>query len=184
MAPVTARPALRATSSLPTGTRDLASGNPDVALLPALGSALAEVDPVHKLYGGPVNLLRLVELAAADFAADGITGEVAVVGGALDARAERTYADRRTALVQALADHGLTGYGRTGLGVWVPVAEEAAAVQQLLERGWAISPGERFRFHALPGIRVTTTALEPADARLLAAAIADVARPARATYAG
>ena len=66
------------------GTRDLASGNPDPALLPALGPALASVDPAHKLYGGPVNLPRLAELAEADFAVDGITGDIAVVGGALD----------------------------------------------------------------------------------------------------
>jgi hypothetical protein len=64
------------------------------------------------------------------------------------------------------------------------VDTEAAAVQQLLERGWAVSPGERFRFNSPPGIRVPTTDLEPAQARPLAAAIADVARPARAPYAG
>jgi len=79
---------------------------------------------------------------------------------------------------------GLDAHGRSGLGVWVPVIEESAAVQQLLERGWAVSAGERFRFSAPPGIRITTTDLEPADARLLAAAIREVAHPARATYAG
>src|SRR5712691_6436525 len=65
---VTPQPPLRVRGarSLPEGTRDLASGNPDLALLPALGPALASVDPAHKLYGGPVNLLRLAELAEAE----------------------------------------------------------------------------------------------------------------------
>jgi DNA-binding transcriptional MocR family regulator len=350
----------------PAGVRDLASGNPDPALLPPLGPALARLDPEHKLYGGPVKLGRLVELAEADFAADGIDGDVAIVGGALDgiervlqaqlrpgdrvvvedpcwpritdlvhalglrlepvsvdrrglvsgklgralemgaravivtprgqnptgaavdasrgslvrealgrhpdvlvveddyvaavagapyvslhgssprwvvirslskvlgpdlriapmagdpltisrvegrqllgpgwvshllqqtaarlwrgaatrrllARAERAYAERRAALVDALDARGIAAQGDTGLGVWVPLDEEAPAVQQLLERGWAVSPGERFRFRAPPGIRVTTTDLHPREAEELAAAIDEIVHPATATYAG
>jgi hypothetical protein len=57
-------------------------------------------------------------------------------------------------------------------------------VQLLLQRGWAVSPGERFRFHAPPGIRITTTDLLPADARELAAAVAECLGAAGATYAG
>src|SRR5215469_1327711 len=78
--PLRVRPA----RSLPSGVRDLASGNPDPALLPPLGPALARIDPVHKLYGGPVKLPRLAGLAREDFAADGITGDIAVAAGALD----------------------------------------------------------------------------------------------------
>jgi DNA-binding transcriptional MocR family regulator len=346
--------------------RDLASGNPDPQLLPSLADALASVDPEHKLYGGPSKLARLVEHAEADFAADGVRGDVAVVGGALDgierllqahvlpgdrvvvedpswpriadlvhalglqlepvrvdgrglvpdeleralergagaviatprgqnptgaavdgergeqlrevlgrhpavlvveddyaaavagapyeplhaeserwavvrslskvvgpdlrialvagdaltisrlegrqllgpgwishllqqtaaqllasastrkllARTERTYAERRAALVDALAERGIAGHGDSGLGVWVPLTEEAATVQLLLERGWAVSPGERYRFRAPPGIRITTTALEPSDAEELASALAELVRPTGATYAG
>jgi hypothetical protein len=47
-------------------------------------TSLAGLDPGHKLYGGPVKLGRLVELAQADFAADGIDGDIAIAGGALD----------------------------------------------------------------------------------------------------
>src|SRR5262249_21690453 len=57
------------------------------------------------------------------------------------ARAARVYAERRQALVDALAERGIEAHGDSGLGVWVPVDEESATVQQLLDRGWAVSPG-------------------------------------------
>jgi DNA-binding transcriptional MocR family regulator len=351
---------------VPPGARDLASGNPDPALLPPLGPALARVDAEHKLYGGPTTLGRLVELARADFAADGIEGDIAIVGGALDAierllqtqlrpgdrvavedpswpritdliralglqpepaevdqrglvpgaldaalqrgtkavistprgqnptgaavdagrrgellavlgrhpdvlvveddyvasvagapyfglhganerwavirslskvlgpdlrvapvtgdpltisrlegrqllgagwvshllqqtaaslwasaatrklltRTERAYSERRAAVVDALARRGIAAYGKSGLGVWVPLAEEVATVQSLLERGWAVSAGERYRFRTPPGIRITTTALEPRDAEALADALADALGATATTYAG
>src|SRR5262249_11199178 len=75
---------VRGRPPLPPGTRDLASGHPDPAFLPPLAPALARVDPTHKLYGGPVKLARLAELAAADLAVDGVEGDVAIAGGALD----------------------------------------------------------------------------------------------------
>jgi len=83
---IATQPPLRvgAAAAPPAGTRDLARGNPDPALLPPLGPALARLDPEHKLYGGPIKLARLAELAEADFAADQITGDIAIVGGALD----------------------------------------------------------------------------------------------------
>jgi len=100
------------------------------------------------------------------------------------ARAERTYTERRDALVEALGDYGIEASGRSGLGVWVPVDEEVALVQQLLERGWAVSPGERYRYEAPPGIRVTTTTLKPGEARELAAAFEAALHAPAATYAG
>ena len=357
---------VRSRPALPPNTRDLASGNPSPALLPPLGPALARLDSEHKLYGGEIKLAKLVELAEADFAADGIDGDIAIAGGALDgiervlqtqlragdrvvvedpswpriadllyalglqpepapvdqrglvpeelerallrgaraviatprgqnptgaavdaeraellrevlgrhpeilvveddyvasvagtpynelhgasarwtvirslskvlgpdlrvapmagdsltisrvegrqllgpgwvshllqqtaahlwgsaatrkllARAQRTYAERRAALVEALAGHEITAYGNSGLGVWVPLAEEVAIVQQLLERGWAVSPGERYRFHTSPGIRITTTDLEQNEAQTLAAALATTLQSTTATYAG
>jgi DNA-binding transcriptional MocR family regulator len=365
---VAAQPPLRVVGGrpLPPGTRDLAAGNPDPALLPPLGPALARLDSEHKLYGGPNKLARLVEPAEADFAADGIEGDIAVVGGALDgierilqtqlrpgdrvavedpswprirdlvsalglepeparvdqhglvpealeralqrgaraviatprgqnptgaavdserggllrellgrhpevlvveddyvaavagapyvglrganarwavirslskvlgpdlrvalvagdpltisrvegrqllgagwvshllqqtaahlwasaatrkllARAERTYAERRAALVDALARSGIAAYGRSGLGVWVPVAEEVSTVQFLLQRGWAVSAAERFRFHTPPGIRITTTDLGPKEAEALADALAAATRDGTRTYPG
>src|SRR6516164_2917833 len=360
--PLRVRPA----RPLPPDVRDLASGNPDPALLPPLGPVLARIDPAHTFYGGPAVLPQLAQIARADFAADGITGDIAVAGGALDAiervlqaelrpgdrvgvedpswprigdlvnaiglrvepiavdqagpvpdqlaaalragvraviatprgqnptgavidahratqiehvlaahpqvlvieddyiadiagapyaalhgrsdrwavirsvskvlgpdlrlatlaadplttsrvagrqllgagwvshllqqtvvalhsdatarrlltRAERRYATRRVALVAALAEHGITAHGRSGLGVWIPVEEETGILQALAERGWAVSPGERFRYRSAPGIRVTTSTLEPADARRLADDIAAAVSTQATTYAG
>jgi DNA-binding transcriptional MocR family regulator len=350
--PLRVRPRRR----LPPHARDLASGNPDPALLPPLAPALERLDPTPVLYGAPTKLAALVELAEADFAADGIAGEIAITSGALDgiervlqtelrpgdrvavedpswpriadlihalglqpepvrvderglvpeelehalergvravvttprgqnptgaaldteraealrdalsrhphvlvveddyvasvagpdyvplhtgrerwavirslskvfdpdlrvaplagdpltisrlegrqllgpgwvshllqqtaallwaspetatllAHAKRTYAERRAALVDALAAHGIAATGRSGLGVWIPLAEETAVTQALLELGWAVSPGERYRFNTAPGIRITTTTLEPADATKLAQAIDEI----------
>jgi hypothetical protein len=73
--------------------------------------------------------------------------------------------------------------GDSGLGVWVPVAEEVSTVQALLERGWAVSAGERYRFETPPAIRITTTTLGPGEAEELAAALDAVLRSPAATYA-
>lgn len=357
---------VRPRRSLPAGARDLASGNPDPALLPPLAPAVAKLDTRHKLYGGEMKLPRLVELARDDFAADRVRGEVAIVSGALDgiervlqahlrlgdavavedpswpriadlvnalglrvapvavdvrgmvpgdleralaagaravvvtprgqnptgaaldarrakelkgvlaghpktivveddyvaaiagapyrsvhdaserwvvirslskvlgpdlrmatmagdghtigrvegrqvlgagwvshvlqqvtaqvwaaaatrrllARAEREYARRRRALIEALAAQGIEAWGDSGLGVWVPVREEGAVVQALAARGWALSPGERYRFRSPPGIRVTTAALPVSDAPALAADFAGALARGDATYAG
>jgi DNA-binding transcriptional MocR family regulator len=98
--------------------------------------------------------------------------------------AERVYAERRGALVSALARRGIDAAGDSGLGVWIPLADEAAAVGELLATGWAVSPGERYRFRTAPGVRVTTAALEPEAAERLADAVAALGRAPASTYAG
>jgi DNA-binding transcriptional MocR family regulator len=352
-------------SQLPTGVRDLASGNPDPQLLPSLAEVFTGLEPSHRLYGVPTKLPELEVLAAEAFAADGIRGDIAITGGAVDAieralqtelrsgdrvvvedpswpriadlvrslgltiepvpvddrgldpdlldvalrrggravittprgqnpssaaadperaralravharypdalvieddyvagvggadyvpvhspdghwtvvrslskvlgpdlrialvvgdaltisglegrqrlgpgwisyilqqtaelllkdrattrllaRAEETYTERREALVGALAARGVAATGHSGLGVWVPLGDEAAAVRELLVAGWAVSPGERFRFASPPGIRITTANLEPDDAEVLADAIAGLGASTGSTYA-
>jgi hypothetical protein len=69
---------------------------------------------------------------------------------------------------------------RSGFNVWVPVHEEAAAVQHLATCGWAVAAGERFRIRSGPAIRVTTAALPVTLADALAADIAGAVRPSTA----
>jgi DNA-binding transcriptional MocR family regulator len=90
------------------------------------------------------------------------------------ARAADVYAQRRTALVDALQASGITAHGRSGFNVWIPVREETSTVQALAQRGWGVAAGERFRSRSAPAIRVTTSALAPDDARRLAADLASV----------
>ena len=92
--------------------------------------------------------------------------------------AARTYDERRSALVQALAAHGIEAHGRTGLNVWVPVPDESAALSALLSAGYAAAPGVWFRQRSGPGLRVTVSTLEPQEAGVVAAALAAVAGPA------
>jgi DNA-binding transcriptional MocR family regulator len=92
--------------------------------------------------------------------------------------AARLYARRREALVAALAREGVAAWGRSGFNLWVPVREEAAAVARLLEEGYAVAAGERFRVQSGPGLRVTTAALEEREAPAAAAALARALRPA------
>jgi DNA-binding transcriptional MocR family regulator len=95
------------------------------------------------------------------------------------ARAGRTYTTRRDALLAALREHGIAAHGRSGLNVWIPVSEETAIVQALLQSGWAVNAGERYRLDTPPAIRVTIADLAPADAKLFAADLAAILRPSR-----
>jgi len=89
------------------------------------------------------------------------------------ARAAATYGRRRSSLLDAFSGHGVAATGRSGLAVWVPVTDEAAATGALLERGWAVAPGQRFRIASPPGIRIGTGTLASQEAAKLAADVAD-----------
>jgi DNA-binding transcriptional MocR family regulator len=91
-------------------------------------------------------------------------------------RAARCYAERREALLGALASRGVRASGRSGMNVWVPVPEEGTVAQRLLAQGFAVTPGERFRIHSPPGIRITTAALRPGEAERVADALASTLR--------
>ena len=150
---------------------------PDLRVAPMAGDPLTISRVEGRQLLGPGWVSHLLQQTAAQLWSTAATKK-------LLARAERTYAERRAALVEALAEHGITAQGDSGLGVWVPLAEEAATVQQLFDRGWAVSPGERYRFDAPPGIRITTTDLDPNEAKKLAAALDATLRTAPSTYAG
>jgi DNA-binding transcriptional MocR family regulator len=99
----------------------------------------------------------------------------------LIATARGTYAARRQAAIEALAEHGIAAHGRSGLNVWFGVRSEAEPAGALLGRGWALKPGAPYRLLSAPFLRITTATLDPDEAQRLAADIAAVLRPARRT---
>jgi DNA-binding transcriptional MocR family regulator len=106
---VTARPplAVRALDVAPEGLRDLATGNPDPALLPRLPAVRLEPSP---LYGAGAHVPELLRLARHALAADGIPAEhLAVMGGALDAIERVLQAHLRAGDRVAVEDPGYPG---------------------------------------------------------------------------
>jgi DNA-binding transcriptional MocR family regulator len=84
-------------------------------------------------------------------------------------RATAAYTRRREQLIAELASHGIAATGRSGLAVWVPVHDEVGMTSALLDRGWAVAPGERFRLTSEPGIRIGIATLTAEEATKLAA---------------
>jgi DNA-binding transcriptional MocR family regulator len=150
---------------------------PDLRLALVTGDPLTVTRIEGRQHLSPGWVSHILQQIAALLLADEATAR-------LLADAQRTYAERRRALVAALAARRIEAAGDSGLGVWVPLAEEAAAVSELLVQGWAVSPGERFRIRSAPGIRITTTDLRPDEAEPLADALAALGRPPASTYAG
>jgi len=96
--------------------------------------------------------------------------------------AARVYTKKRRALINALAEEGIEAFGRSGLNVWVPVPEEALVLTSLLDAGYAVAAGERFRQLSRPAIRITISVLEPEEAVPLARSLAAALRPGRRTF--
>ncbi|MCF6473119.1 aminotransferase class I/II-fold pyridoxal phosphate-dependent enzyme [Nonomuraea sp. MG754425] len=88
-----------------------------------------------------------------------------------------SYARRRDGLVAALAARGLPAFGRTGLNVWIPVADESTAITRLLSRGWACAPGARNRIGTPPALRLTVSSLDVAEIEPLADDLATALSP-------
>lgn len=98
-------------------------------------------------------------------------------------RAAEAYGQRRHALLDALAGHGIQAHGRSGMNVWVPVREEAPVVRALLDAGWLVLAGEHFRIRTAPGLRITIASLKAGEAEKIAYVIAGAehaGRPRRA----
>jgi DNA-binding transcriptional MocR family regulator len=124
---------------------------------------------------GPGWVSHLLQATVAALWADPATGR-------LLERAAGAYADRRSVLVGALARHGITGYGDSGLNVWIPVPEEARPAAAVLDAGWAVAAGEPYRLRSAPALRVTVATLrDQEEAEQLAAALAAALAPARRT---
>jgi DNA-binding transcriptional MocR family regulator len=90
-------------------------------------------------------------------------------------RARETYAQRREHLLSELDRQAIAASGRSGLNVWIEVADEAATAGALLARGWVVAPGARYRLGAAaPAIRVTTAALRAREAERFAADLGQI----------
>ncbi|WP_189956881.1 aminotransferase class I/II-fold pyridoxal phosphate-dependent enzyme [Streptomyces alanosinicus] len=124
---------------------------------------------------GPGWVSLLLQRAVARLWAEGAVDRTAVA---------RAYGTRRDALVDALADRGVVAHGRSGMNVWVPVSDETGALARLLQAGWAVSPGARFRLNSPQAIRITISTLREEDVAPLADAVATAVRPSPARVYG
>jgi DNA-binding transcriptional MocR family regulator len=70
--------------------------------------------------------------------------------------ARQTYAQRRADLVAELAARGVEVGGSDGINLWLPVADETAAVVRLASLGIGVAPGSPFSVRpGAPHVRVT-----------------------------
>jgi DNA-binding transcriptional MocR family regulator len=90
------------------------------------------------------------------------------------ALASETYATRREVFVEQLRAASVPVVGRSGLNVWVPVADEAETVAGMQQRGFAVRSGARFRMNAEPAIRVSTASSDVETLGRAAEALVDV----------
>ena len=94
----------------PAGVRDLASGNPDLELLPDLSPVFKRIEPSRQLYGGDPVDPRLLGLAREEFDRDGIAAEdIVVTSGALDGVERALQAQLQPGDVVAVEDPGFAG---------------------------------------------------------------------------
>ncbi|MFE0787569.1 GntR family transcriptional regulator [Streptomyces sp. Alain-F2R5] len=141
---------------------------PDLRLAVLTGDAVT-LDRVRGRQGlGPGWVSRITQRAVARLWADGSVDTPAVAAA---------YGRRRDALLGALADRDIAAYGRSGMNVWIPVPDETGAVARLLQAGWAVAPGARFRVSAPPGVRITVSTLGEGDVEPLADAVASALGP-------
>ncbi|MEV6394793.1 aminotransferase class I/II-fold pyridoxal phosphate-dependent enzyme [Streptomyces sp. NPDC051907] len=97
-------------------------------------------------------------------------GDPAARAGVREAAAR--YAERRRALVAALAERGVRAMEGSGLNVWVPVADESAAFGALLVGRWVVAPGARFRLRSGAAVRVTVATVGVGEVGALAEGVA------------
>ncbi|MEU2112593.1 aminotransferase class I/II-fold pyridoxal phosphate-dependent enzyme [Streptomyces sp. NPDC019507] len=143
---------------------------PDLRLAVLTGDRVT-LDRVQGRQGlGPGWVSRLTQRAVVELWTSGAVDPVVVAAA---------YGQRRDALLSALAERGVEAHGRSGMNVWVPVADETGTVARLLHAGWAVAPGARFRIASPPAVRLTVSGLSADDITALADAVARAAGPVR-----
>jgi DNA-binding transcriptional MocR family regulator len=143
----------------------------------AVGGAAAPIDAMtHHRRLGPAWTSRLIQSIVAHH----LTHPDA---RAAVAAAERAYAARRRAVVDALTERGVVVTGRSGMNLWIEVADERTALVTLAAHGIGAAPGSPFCVtRSSPDhIRLTiSTVTDGVDA--LADAVAAAAQPAHRTH--
>jgi DNA-binding transcriptional MocR family regulator len=105
--------------------------------------------------------------------------------GELIAHAERVYGERREHLLGSLERRGIPACGRAGLNVWIEVPDEVSTIGSLLQCGWVLAGGSRYRLPgSTPGIRVTAATLLPEESERLADDLARALAPAGSVRGG
>ncbi|MDX1650280.1 MAG: aminotransferase class I/II-fold pyridoxal phosphate-dependent enzyme [Myxococcota bacterium] len=174
---VSPAPPLRAAPApLPPGVRDLASGNPDPALLPDLRPFLRRLEPRAVLYTDAPHDPELLALARKDFAADALPAEhLAVTSGALDGIERVLAAWLRPGDPVALEDPAFTGVLHLvragGYGVLPVAVDDEGPRPEALRR--ALRAGARAFVWTPRAQNPTGAALSPARGRALAAVLRD-----------
>jgi DNA-binding transcriptional MocR family regulator len=149
---------------------------PDLRLA-AIGGPASVVGPiVERRYLGQGWSSRLVQSILLDL----LTQESS---RGLVADAQATYAARTGAMADALAARGVHVRGRDGINVWVPVAEQGAALLHLAAAGVRAASGDPFWISPPDSdhIRITTSSINGSHDGL-ADLVADAARAG--TWAG
>jgi DNA-binding transcriptional MocR family regulator len=133
---------------------------PDLRLA-AVGGPAAVVGPiVERRYLGQGWSSRMVQSILLDLLTD-------PAARTLVERARTTYAARTAAMADALAARGVAVPGRDGINVWVPVADQGAALLHLAAAGVRAASGDAF-WISPPGsdrIRITTSSIDPETSR-------------------
>lgn len=148
---------------------------PDLRIAVLTGDAVTVDRVLGRQQLGPGWVSRLLQRAVVHLWTSGAVNPLVVA---------HAYGERRDALVGALAQRGVQAHGRSGMNVWVPVSDETGAVARLLQAGWAVAPGARFRMSAPPGVRLTVSELAMDDIGPLADVVAAAAGPAPARSYG
>ncbi len=137
---------------------------PDLRLAAMTGDAITVRRIQDRMVVGERWVSHLLQRTACELLADSKTRRQF-------GQAAMSYAKRREGLVRELGRRGLHSDSISGYNVWVPVLEETPVVRGLMDRGWAVAPGERFRIRSSPAIRITTATLLDSEIRKLAADI-------------
>lgn len=138
------------------------SYGPDLRLA-VIGTTVARMATVH----AQIRLTRqwtsrILQSALAWLLQDEVTAEGV-------ARARGIYAERLFALTSMLHANGIDVPARDGFCVWIPVTDEAKAIEHLTAHGILALAGETsYSTGALPHIRVATSRMEPGMSSQLA----------------